>query len=159
MNSLLRSSFTGEYDLNLDQKGRVPVPAAFRKVLTHLAQDTLPLGLGPKGKCLRGFTEGGFNGLIERIDESAKGSNEERARAALIRREVMSNLAMLSLDSQGRVLLPSALREKGALSGETVFVGCGEYFELWPKEAWQEEKQRKDVALKSHEDEILAIYG
>lgn len=151
--------FTGEHDLNLDAKGRVPVPSVFRKVLLQLEQEALPIGLGPNGKCLRGYSDAGFSSLMARIEESARGSQQERAMAAMIRRDVMSNLAVLVPDGQGRVLLPANLRDKVDLNGECVFVGCGAYFELWNRKAWNQEVAQTTETLQSHKEAILAIYG
>ena len=157
--SLLTASFTDQHELSIDAKGRVPVPAAFRKVLRALEQDVLPLGLGPNGDCLRGYTEHGFGQLMNRIEEAAQGSQQERALAALIRREVMGNMAMLAVDGQGRILIPGGLRAAGGLDGECVFVGSGIYFELWSRTGWEAEKRRVAESLAGSREAKLAIYG
>jgi MraZ protein len=59
--------------------------------------------------------------------------------ARAIRRVLFGGASEVSIDSNGRILLPSFLREYAELDGESFLVGVGEYFEIWRADAWEHE--------------------
>jgi MraZ protein len=70
--------------------------------------------------------------------------------ARLLRRVILGNALQITLDNAGRILLTQNLRNFAGLLTEVVFVGQGDYFEIWSPELWQDqEKQVNDVETNS----------
>jgi MraZ protein len=126
------SMFLGKYDLTLDPKGRLSIPAKFREVLNGRSLTQLILTL--------------FDGCIVAYPLDEWHEVERKARALpTSRRDVRNfvrvfyaNAADCPLDRQGRILIPEALRREAGLEKEVVAVGVGNKIEIWGKERWRE---------------------
>jgi MraZ protein len=125
-----RTSFlTGEFRHALDDRGRVAVPARFRVRLGQGA--TLARWLD---RCLGLFPQDEWEELAGRL--RALPLTNPRARE--FARFMSSGAVEVELDRQGRVLVPSYLREyAGITEGEVVVVGALNRLELWAPSAWQ----------------------
>jgi MraZ protein len=124
-----RASFlTGEFRHALDDRGRVAVPARFRGRLAGGA--TLARWLD---RCLGLFPQDEWEDLAGKL--RALPLTNPRARE--FARFMSSGAVEVELDRQGRVLVPSYLREYAAIeSGEVVVVGALNRLELWSPARW-----------------------
>lgn len=120
--------FMGTYDHSIDAKGRVIVPAKFREALG----DSFVVTLGLDG-CLFVYPEEEWEGFVKQLKE-LPGSKEARK----LQRYFMAGAAPCDVDKQGRVLIPSNLREKAGLDKDIVFVGVMSKIEIWSKKRWDE---------------------
>ena len=123
------SSFlTGEFRHTLDDRSRVAVPVRFR---TRLAQGaTLARWLD---KCLGLFPQDEWEELAAKLRALPLTS----ARAREFARFMSSGAVEVQLDKQGRILVPSYLREYAGLSeGEVIVVGAFNRLEIWAPAAW-----------------------
>ena len=136
--------FRGESVHRVDQKGRVSVPAPFRRVLEEGDPDWQP-GQNPTfvlvygitgGSCLEGYTVAGAAAIDERIARVP----DRKMREAL-QRKFDSQSAYAQVDENGRIVLPQKLRDMFGLAEEALFAGMGEKFQVWEPEAY-----RKDMA-------------
>jgi len=134
-----RTSFlTGEFRHALDDRGRVAVPARFRVRLGQGA--TLARWLD---RCLGLFPQDEWEELAGRL--RALPLTNPRARE--FARFMSSGAVEVELDRQGRVLVPSYLREyAGITEGEVVVVGALNRLELWAPSAWQPYRTRIEDA-------------
>ena len=125
-----RTSFlTGEFRHALDDRGRVAVPVRFRGRLGQGA--TLSRWLDG---CLAIFPSDTWQDLAARI-QSLPTTN---ANARQFGRFMSSGAVEVELDRQGRVLVPSYLREYAGLSlGEVVVVGALNRLEIWAPKRWE----------------------
>lgn len=117
------STFVGEYEHQMDEKGRVSLPSAFRRkadafVLVHLPWEGPYLTLLPEGK---------WGEVMERLLEYRKQGREAWNQV----RFIISRAVELSPDKQGRILIPSHLQEKAGLSGSALLAGVGDRVEIW----------------------------
>lgn len=120
--------FLGQYQHNLDDKGRLMIPARFRELLAGGAFITQGFD-----KCLMVMTEAYFKQVYERIDSM----NLANQSARQLRRMILANAYPVEPDKVGRILVPQKLREfLGVTSGELVVAGQGEYFEVWTPDEW-----------------------
>ena len=130
--------FLGQFQHNLDDKGRLMIPARFRELLEGDAYIT-------KGfdKCLMVMTETYFKQVYERIESM----NLADPTARLLRRLILSNAYPVEADKVGRILMPQNLRAfLGIENGELIVAGQGEYFEVWTPALWSEQMaQLQDV--------------
>jgi MraZ protein len=125
--------FLGEFVHTLDEKGRLTIPARFRDGLT----DGLVVTRGID-RCLAIYPMEGWRRLAEQV--SALPMTDRLARA--FRRLVFANASDVTLDKQGRVLIPPRLREYAGLNGEAIVTGLNTYIEVWNPDSWGEERER-----------------
>ena len=115
----------GEYQHNLDAKGRVTIPAKFREDLGD--KFYVCKGLD---KCLFVLSEEGWQKMMTGI------SALPAAQSTKLQRFFFAGAAEAEPDKQGRVLLPQSLRDYAGLSKETTVIGTGTRAEIWDTEAW-----------------------
>jgi len=140
--------FQGEFSNNMDEKGRVSIPAAFRDVLkTCHAENQLIITRTPHYRCLVAYPKREWNQLLKRI--SAKQPSKALRAYKHI---VISSAQEYVPDRQGRVLLSPALRDYASLQRNVQFAGDGEIFEIWDKESWS--KQLEDDLLLAQDPEL-----
>jgi len=123
------SFLTGEFRHALDDRGRIAIPARFRSRLGQGA--TLARWLD---RCLGVFPSEEWGSLAEKI----RGLPRTNPNAREFVRFMSSGAVDIELDRQGRLLVPSYLREYAGLAeGEVVIVGALDHLEIWAPSAWQ----------------------
>ena len=122
--------FLGQFQHNLDDKGRLMIPARFRELLAAGAFITQGFD-----KCLMVMTDVYFKEVYDRI--SAMNLADPMAR--LLRRLILSNAYPVEADKVGRILVPQNLRQVITLESEAIVAGQVEYFEVWTPAAWNEQ--------------------
>lgn len=121
--------FLGQFYHNLDDKGRLMIPARYRDLLAAGAFVTQGFD-----KCLMVMTDAYFKEVYERINNM----NMTDASARMLRRLILSNAYAVEVDKVGRILVPQNLREfLGVASGELTVAGQGDYFEVWTPADWK----------------------
>ena len=128
--------FIGEYQHSIDQKGRVAVPAKFRPQLGTGVVVTRGLD-----HCLFIYTETEWQELAQKLVALPLTQANSRAFVRLM----LAGAMQVSLDSQGRILLPDYLREYAGLNKEAVIAGLFNRVEIWDKQKWQEYKARTEA--------------
>ena len=136
--------FKGTYRYRIDPKGRLPVPAAFRRAL----RDSSGVVVTLLDQCLAVYPLAEWQRLEGQLRALPAFSKPAKA----LTRRLMSRAADCALDVQGRILLPPVLRQAVGLSREAVVVGVLNRFEVWGPLAWdsfleESEKLLDDVSL------------
>lgn len=142
--------FVGEFQHTLDGKGRVVLPARFRKALE---EDGCVLA--------KGLDECVFVWSTEDWDEEAQRMNrlpKEDRRSRDFSRSFFSGAVPQTLDAQGRVSIPQNLRSYAGLDKELVVVGVGERIEIWDSERWAAASAAADDVY-AHIEEAFSDYG
>lgn len=121
--------FMGEYGHTIDAKGRIIVPVKFRESLGD--NFIITKGLD---NCLFVYT----NEEWQRFEEKLKTLPLTNKNARTFTRFFLAGAADVELDKQGRILIPSVLREFASLQKDVVFVGVGSRIEIWSKESWND---------------------
>lgn len=129
-------SFTGEYVQKVDSKGRMSIPADFRRVL-EFGDLNWTEGLTPALYLLYGdhlreqlqvYSVTEFNGIAARIKDMPLGSADRTRLSRLI----LGQSIRLEVDKDGRIVMPIRQRQKlGLTEGEVYFSGVGDHFEIW----------------------------
>ena len=141
--------FMGTYDHSIDTKGRVIVPAKFRETLG----DSFVVTLGLDG-CLFVYPNEEWEDFVNQLKE-LPGSKEARK----LQRYFMAGAAPCDVDKQGRVLIPSNLREKAGLEKDIVFVGVMSKIEIWSRQRWDENDDFDNVDdIAEHMSELGLSY-
>ena len=127
--------FIGEYNHNLDEKGRLSVPKKFRPDLSKGAFVT-------KGfdSCLFLYTPEEWQKQAEKIANSSHAKSNSRAYS----RFMLAGAMDVSLDKQGRIMLPEYLRIFAGLKKNVVVTGLYNRLELWDQEKWAEYKKKTE---------------
>ena len=132
--------FRGESDHKVDAKGRVSIPASFRRVIEGCDPewtDGLPPRLilvygGETRSFIEGFTIEAMDEVDAKISKFPRGSAKRKAMERLYSAQSIET----EVDNTGRIVLPAKLREKIGLDGVARFVSAGDTFEIWKPEAY-----------------------
>ena len=138
--------FIGEYSHSLDLKGRMAIPAKFRKGLISGAIITRGLD-----RCLFIFSKTEWEKLAAKLIDLPLAQANSRAFVRLM----MSGAVDVEIDSQGRVLVPEYLRQYAGLAKNTVVTGLFNRIEVWDEASWKEYKTKTE----SQSDEIAEKMG
>jgi MraZ protein len=125
--------FLGEYTHTIDEKGRLTIPAKFRGELA--AGLVVTRGFDQN---LMIFPLDEWQAMAERIISRPLGDEDVRS----FRRRIFSGAIDLSPDRQGRIVLPTYLREFAAIDGEVVVAGMYNYVEVWGVGAWRSVREK-----------------
>ena len=112
-------NFIGEHSHTIDAKSRVIIPAKFREALGE--QFVLTQGLDG---CLTIYPLAEWEKFQEQLNQLPRTNKQAR----IFRRFFTAKAAMCELDKQGRILVPSGLREYANLEKDVVITGNGAYF-------------------------------
>lgn len=130
--------FRGLHAVNLDAKGRLAIPARFREKLELQEVKELVVTIDTESPCLLLYPLPEWE-LIERKLEGLPSFNAATRR---IQRLLIGHATELELDNNGRVLLPTLLRQHASLDKHIMFVGQGKKFELWDEQQWLEHREK-----------------
>ena len=119
--------FLGRYEHNLDAKGRLAIPARYREALSEGI--ILTRGID---RCLALYPLAAWRPLAEKV--AALPITDADARN--FRRLVFAEAADLTLDAQGRILIPPDLRRYAELEREAFVVGVDASIEIWSPPRW-----------------------
>lgn len=128
--------FMGEYNHTIDAKGRLIMPSKLRE---SLGEDFV-ITKGLDG-CLFVYDNMGFHVFEEKL-KSLPLTNKD---ARQFVRFFLAGAANVEIDKQGRVLIPSVLREFAEITKEAVLVGVGSRIEIWSKERWVDTTEMEDM--------------
>ena len=127
--------FRGVQHVNLDAKGRLSVPARQRESLLDVSAGSLVVTIDTQSSCLVMYPLKEW----ERIERDVQDLPTLNPAVRRFQRLVLGYASDLDLDSNGRVLLPGALREYAQLEKRVVLVGQGNKLELWSEALWEAE--------------------
>ena len=113
--------FRGVQHINLDAKGRLSVPARQRESLLDISAGSLVVTIDTQSSCLVMYPLKEW----ERIERDVQDLPTLNPAVRRFQRLVLGYASDLDLDSNGRVLLPGALREYAQLEKRVVLVGQG----------------------------------
>ena len=128
--------FMGEYSHSVDAKGRLIVPAKFREQLG----DQFVVTKGVDG-CLYVYSQEEW----KRIEEKFREVNLTTKDARKFMRFFFAGAAMCEVDKQGRILIPSVLRDFTGLEKDVVLVGVLSKIEIWDKDRYADASSYDDM--------------
>jgi MraZ protein len=139
--------FFGEFSHTIDDKGRLTLPAKYRNDLAN----GVILTRGLDG-CLFVFSLTEWNQLLQRLQELPFTQKSTRD----FDRYFFSGATDVIPDRQGRVLLPSYLRDYAELNGDVTIIGSGTHLEIWNPQRWQETKTRVEAEAETIAEHLLS---
>ncbi|MCR4653054.1 MAG: division/cell wall cluster transcriptional repressor MraZ [Eubacterium sp.] len=120
--------FKGEFNHTIDSKGRVIIPSKFRDELGE--KFVLTRGMD---RCLAIYPQSAWDILEQKLATLPLTSSAD---ARNIVRFLVNGATDCELDKQGRILVPSTLREYAGLTKDVILAGTLSYIEVWDKDRW-----------------------
>ena len=120
--------FMGEYNHTIDAKGRLIIPSKFRESLG----DEFVVTKGMDG-CLFVYDNEEWKKFEEKLLSLPMMDKQVRQ----FTRYFLAGAASVEVDKQGRILIPSVLREFEDITKDAVLVGVGSRIEIWSRERWE----------------------
>ncbi|KGP92764.1 cell division protein MraZ [Pontibacillus chungwhensis BH030062] len=120
--------FMGEYQHNIDAKGRIIVPSKFREDLGE--KFVITRGLD---KCVFAYPLSEWNVIEEKLKKLPLTKKDARA----FTRFFFSGAVECEVDKQGRINIPAPLRTYAALEKECIVIGVSNRVEFWAKDDWE----------------------
>ena len=119
--------FMGEYHHNIDEKGRLIMPAKFRNDL----KDKFIITRGLE-KCLYVYSLEDWDKLVSKLNTLPFTKKDAR----IFIRSFFSGAAQIEVDRQGRINITSPLIDHAGLTKECVIIGANDRIEIWSKDEW-----------------------
>ncbi|MDK3017994.1 division/cell wall cluster transcriptional repressor MraZ [Pseudodonghicola flavimaris] len=139
--------FRGEYTFKVDSKGRVSIPALFRRVLEAGDPDYTE-GLRPQLVLVYGDADQDYLEAytIDEIDKLE--AKIDRLPSSKLKRKLTRNITTRShhteVDPDGRLVLPARYRDKIGLDKEALFVGTSGTFQIWNPDTYEDYLAEED---------------
>ena len=134
--------FLGNIEAKADAKGRAFLPATFRKVLQTGGEERLVLRKDVFQTCLVLYPESVWN---EQMDSMRQRLNRWNKTQQQVFRQFVSDVELVSLDGNGRFLIPKRFQRMANIEQEIRFIGMGDTIEIWSNsEAEQQRMSAED---------------
>lgn len=146
------STFKGEYEHSVDNKGRASFPAKLRKYVNPQAQDRFTILKGLE-KCLYLYPLDEWEKVEQRL--SKINLFNKRGRTAL--RNFLRSAEDITLDNQKRISIPAKLMEWAGIDTKVIFIGSGERIELWSPEELAIEDD--NISFESYQELFEEVMG
>ena len=120
--------FLGNIEAKVDAKGRIFLPAAFRKVMQSSGEGQLVVRKDAFQDCLVIYPESVWNDQVDALRQRLNRWNRQHQQ---IYRQFVSDVELISLDASGRLLLSRRSLEKVGIQSQDRFLGVGDTIEIW----------------------------
>lgn len=142
----------GNIEAKVDAKGRAFLPATFRKVLQASSEEKLVLRKDVFQPCLVLYPESVWN---EQMDLLRRRLNRWNKRQQDVFRKFVSEVEILTLDGNGRFLIPKRYQRMADIVQDIKFVGMGDTIEIWSSQR-AEQQQMSPEDFESALEELMA---
>lgn len=129
--------FLGNIEAKADAKGRAFLPATFRKVLQTGGEERLVLRKDVFQTCLVLYPESVWN---EQMDSMRQRLNRWNKTQQQVFRQFVSGVELVSLDGNGRFLIPKRFQRMANIEQEIRFIGMGDTIEIWSNSEAEQQK-------------------
>lgn len=132
--------FTGSHQLVVDDKGRIAIPARVRAQLVEQHGPQLFITRGPDPS-IEIYPAAQFHALAQQIQALA-----DRKKAEVLKKIFIGHATDIEIDKQGRILLPSVLREHARIKSDARLVGQITRIDVWAEDVWVGEGEVEGLA-------------
>ncbi len=141
--------FLGNIEAKTDVKGRAFLPAVFRKVLQASGSETLILRKDIFQPCLVLYPESVWN---EQQDTLRRRLNRYNAQHQQIFRQFVSEVELVTLDGNGRFLIPKRYLQMAGIQQDVKFIGMDDTIEIWANDKVEATKMSSEEFGKALEN-------
>lgn len=128
--------FMGRFNHTIDPKGRLSIPSKYREILG----DEFVVSRGMDG-CLFVYATDAWKAFEEKLASLPLINVEARQFA----RFFLSGAQYVTVDKQGRILMPQDLKEFAGLEKDVVLAGMGSRIEIWSLDRWNTNSEQVDI--------------
>lgn len=144
--------FLGQFQHNVDEKGRLTIPVRFREQI-----------LSEGAYVMEGFDQNLMvlpSSTFDRLSDGVLKMNLTEQTSRLLRRLIFSTASQVEVDKAGRILLPPFLRQFANLENNVTMVGAGDHFEIWSSALWEEQAELlSDAQSNAQRFEALKLFS
>lgn len=126
-------TFVGNIEGRLDEKGRIFVPAGYRRILAEAESKRIVMRRDTDNECLMFYPEQIWN---EKVEQLRSALDEWDPEDQLILMQFMADAEYMEMDGQGRILLQKKNLETIGTQQDVLFVGMLNRFALWAPETF-----------------------
>jgi MraZ protein len=130
----MKSDFSNYYSATVDDKGRVVLPAPYKRDIGHESEGLITVEIDPYEKCLNVYPAVSWEKRIEFI-KSRLNPNDPRQSKLLDK--FYQNFVRINMADNGRLNIPNPMLERIGISKEVIFSGQGDRIRLWDAEAYR----------------------
>lgn len=149
--------FRGANSINLDSKGRIAVPAKYRQCISESTASHMIITCDPYDNCLLIFTLEHW----ESTEADLQSLSNSKPLHRRLKRIMLSHATEVDMDANGRLLIPSVLRERAKLQKDVMLIGHGKTFQLWDENQWHQLVEEDMAVMSSDElesDDLPDLY-
>jgi MraZ protein len=144
------AAFRGSYQHTVDHKGRISIPARFRRQLSGDAEESFVILRGLES-CIALYPSDEFR----RLDERLRGRSFSDENNRRYQRMMLFDSRDETLDAQGRVALPPRLIAHAKLAKEVLIVGLLDHLEVWNPELFESYLQSSNRSYEEIAGDLL----
>lgn len=138
------NTFIGNIEAKADDKGRIFIPATYRKILNGIGSQRIIMRRDTDNACLIFYPETVWNTKVELLRQAL---NEWDPEDRMILMQFMAEAEILEMDNQGRILLQRKYLELLGAQQDILFVGMLDRFAMWSPDIFSEKQlSQKDLA-------------
>ena len=130
---MLANTFIGSIEAKTDEKGRIFVPASYRRILNEMGEKRIIMRRDTDNACLIFYPESVWN---RKVNELKSALDEWDADDQMLLMQFVAEAECLETDAQGRVLMQKRNQQLIGAKQDVVFVGMMDRFALWAPEGY-----------------------
>ncbi|KJR42777.1 MraZ [Candidatus Magnetoovum chiemensis] len=149
------TNFIGRYNLRADEKGRIIIPSQFRDVLKTNKSSRIYITCSLADNCLEIYPDKEWDKLMEKVKELPRSKSSVK----YFLRRVIGSALECEMDKQGRLQIPTSLREEGGInpSEEIVMLGLTDRIEVWDRKTWDKLNKPEAVDIEQFRSELAGL--
>ena len=147
--------FVSNYQLRLDAKGRVSIPAPFRAILARDGHEGLFVYPSLEAEAL----DCGGNALKQAIDDVLARYSPYSDQWETLSVALYGASEVLKIDAEGRVVLTEMVKETAGITSEVTFVGQGMKFQIWEPGRFRARFEEAKLRLREVRQELGSGYA
>lgn len=156
MSMILSNTFIGQVQSKTDEKGRIFVPAAYRRVLKEMESQRIIMRRDTDNECLIFYPEPVWN---RKVNDLRSALDEWSGEDQMLLMQFMSDAEIMETDAQGRVLITKQNLQLIGAKQDVLFVGMLDRFALWAPEAYAQKSMGQKALADRIREKIQAARG
>lgn len=143
------ATFIGNIEAKLDEKGRMFIPAAYRKILAETGSQRMVMRRDTENECLVLYPENVWNAKVQQLSDALDEWNPDDQ---LLLMQFVADADFLEPDNQGRILLQKRNLQSVSAGNEVLIVGMMNRFAIWDKATFESKRAgQKEFAARLRE--------
>lgn len=142
----MTGTFIGNIEARLDEKGRMFIPASYRRILAEEESKRVVMRRDPDNECIVIYPESVWNQRVEQLNTELDEWNPDDQ---MLLMQFVADAEYLEPDSQGRILLQKRNLQQIGATSDLLIVGMMNRFAVWDKETFLKKRidQRQFASL------------